>query len=304
MFISSPTLFWLLVNHSLSHKWRERRFLNTAALKRTEIIGIICECSDKLPKSALRFLSKFDGCKLQTDKIRETLTEWVSTGKYERLRHHKVLFPELLDLLDEFPMLGVAKWIHSIDQVDGRIQELRVLIRDILAMADTLEKSSKLARDLSNFPAIADIQRCHDEILKEFLEQTSVTNPLVFPDQPLAGTQAISPITDSKSLFQEGIDQDNCVYSYLDMILTGLYFVYQVKGIERATLGVTIGPDGLILLDQLLAVSNSRVSKRTFEIVDNWLNPIGKESQLHMTEQRKLRIDDCMTAYMEYRTST
>ena len=81
------------------------------------------------------------------------------------------------------------------------------------------------------------------------------------------------------------------------------YFVYQVKGIERATLGVTIRARGAIELDQLLAASNTRVSWQTFEIVLCWLNSIGQESQLHLAEHRQKRIDDCMTAYMECRTT-
>ena len=159
-----------------------------------------------------------------------------------------------------------------------------------------------LVKDLSSFLTITDIQRHHDEILKEYLEQTSVTKTLFFPGPPLAGTQAIIPITDSNSLFQEGIDQDNCVYSYLAEILAGQYFVYQVKGIsERATLGVTIGANGIIQLDQLLAASNSRVSRQTFELVVHWLNPIKMESQLYLAEYKQKNIDDCIAAYVEYR---
>ena len=101
-------------------------------------------------------------------------------------------------------------------------------------------------------------------------------------------------------LFQEGIDQNHCIYSYLDRILAGQYFVYQIKGVERATLGVTIESNGAIELDQLLAASNSRASRPTFEVVDHWLNSITVESQLFLDEQIQERVDDCMTAYMEY----
>jgi hypothetical protein len=241
LFLSSPVLFWLLVNHSLTHNWREKRFLNTVSLKRTEILGTICGCPAKLPKSALRFLSKFDGCKLQTDKARETLTEWVSTGKYERLRHYKVLFPELLILFDEFPMLVGAKWIHSIDSTEIEIKGLRILIRDIVKMTAAMGVASIPSKDLSSFSTIVDIERHHDETLRLYLENTGVKTNMPLPDPPLAGTQSITPITDSKLLFQEGNEQDNCVYSYLAEIQAGQYFVYQVKGVERATLGVSIG---------------------------------------------------------------
>ena len=272
-------------------------------IKRTEILGIVCGSPNKLTNSALRFLSKFVGCRLKTDKAGETLLEWVRTGKYKRLRHHKTLFLELLDLFDEFPSLVGAKWIHSIDSAEVEVQELRNFIKDMLKMAEAVGISSMLVKDLPNFSTVADIQKRHDEILKEYLEQTRVLSTLVFPDPPLAGTQAIIPITDPKLLFQEGIDQNNCVYSYLDEILAGQYFVYQVKGIERATLGVSIGFNGAIELDQLLAASNFRVSRQTFEVVDRWLNSITVEPQLFLDELIQESVDDCMTAYMEYISS-
>jgi hypothetical protein len=249
-------------------------------LKRTEILGIVCGCTNKLPKSSVRFLSKFAGCRLKNDDAAKTLIEWVETGKYERLRHHKVLFFELLDLVEELPVLIGAKWIDSVDVAAVEVQELPHLIRDMLKMADSLGVSSMVIKDLPNFPTVADIRKRHNEILKEYLEQTEVLSTLVFPDPPLSGTQAIIPITDPIMLFHESIDQNHCVYSYLDRILAGQYFVYQVIGVERATLGVTIEPNGAIVLDQLLAASNFRVSRQTFEVVDHWLNSITVEPQL------------------------
>ena len=300
LFVSSPVLFWLLVNHSSQHNWREKRFINTVLLKRTEILGIVCDCTNKLPESAVRFLSKFAGCRLKTDNAAKTLIEWVRTGKYERLRHHKVLFFELLGLVEEFPLLVGAKWVDSIDLAEVEVEELPNFIRDMLKMADTLGISSTIIKDLPNFPTMADIQKRHNEILKGYLEQTDVLSTLVFPDPPLSGNQAIIPVTDPIMLFQEGIDQNHCIYSYLDRILAGQYFVYQIKGVERATLGVTIESNGAIELDQLLAASNSRASRPTFEVVDHWLNSITVESQLFLDEQIQERVDDCMTAYMEY----
>jgi len=302
LFVSSPVLFWLLVSHSSIRKWKEKRFIDTAILKRTEILGIVCGCPNKLSTSALRFLSKFNGSKLQNDKTRETLTEWVRTGKYKQIRHYKLLSVELLNLFDEFPELVGAKWTHSIKLNKVEIREYRNLIRDMLIMADAIGHSLLLNKALLNFSSRADVQKHHDAILKLYFKQIGVLSPLVFPDPPLAGTQAIIPITNSNLLFQEGIDQDNCVYSYLDEILASQYFVYQVMDLERATLGISIGFNGAIELDQLMTASNSSVSRQTSEIVDDWLNSIIKGSQLFLTEHKQKIIDDCMTAYLEYGT--
>ena len=83
LMLQAPVLFWLLVYHSSLHNWREKKFTNTVTLKRTEILGIVCGCPRNLSKSALKFLSKFDDCKLDTDAAAEMLIEWVSDGKYK-----------------------------------------------------------------------------------------------------------------------------------------------------------------------------------------------------------------------------
>jgi hypothetical protein len=114
-----------------------------------------------------------------------------------------------------------AKWTQSENLMKINFRELRILIRDMLKMAEAVEMYSLLKDNLYNFSTITDIQKRHDEILKEYLMQNRVLSTLVFPDPPLAGTQTIIPITDPKLLFQEGIDQNNCVYSYLDEILAG-----------------------------------------------------------------------------------
>jgi hypothetical protein len=274
LMLQAPVLFWLLVNHSSLRNWREKKFVNIVTLKRTEILGIVCGFPGKLSKSALKFLSKFDDCKLNTDTAAEMLIEWVSEGRYKRLAHYKVLSLESLYLFNAYPTLIGAKLAHFMHSGNEGIQGCLIIIRDMLKMADALGKSSLLVRELSKLSTIEDVRNHHDEILKAYLEQTGVESTLEFPDPPLAGNQHIIPITNSDQLFHEGIDQDNCVYSYLTEILSGQYFVYRVKGIERATLGVSTGPDGTVDLDQLLARSNSRVSRRTFEIVDHWINPI------------------------------
>ena len=58
-----------------------------------------------------------------------------------------------------------------------------------------------------------------------------------------------------------------------------------------------------IVLDQLLAASNFRVSRQTFEAVDHWLNSITVAPLLFLDELIQENMDDCMTAYMEYISS-
>ena len=133
-------------------------FISSVALKRAEILGMVCDCPGNLPKSALKFLNKFEGCKLQTDQAREDIIEWVRSGKYDRLRHYKALTPGLLYLFDEFPMLTGARWTHSISPTYVDAREIRILIKDVLKMGEALGRSRNLEKHLSNFSSTADIQ--------------------------------------------------------------------------------------------------------------------------------------------------
>ena len=88
---------------------------------------------------------------------------------------------------------------------------------------------------------------------------------------PIVGNQTIIPIMDSRELLREQLEQENCVYSYLEVILRGEYFIYKIISEERATLGVKISPSKKCEIDQLYLKNNKIVSSKTKQLVDNWI---------------------------------
>ncbi|MBN1556934.1 MAG: hypothetical protein JW951_02165 [Lentisphaerae bacterium] len=93
-----------------------------------------------------------------------------------------------------------------------------------------------------------------------------------FPPPPVAGTPDIVPITDLKSLRQEGRTQNNCIASYESLIRERGYYVYRVLKPERATLSVYRGPGGGWYLGELRAARNRAVSNETAAKVQRWLS--------------------------------
>jgi len=311
LFENSPVLFWLLANYSLFHKWREKKFVLTVSRKRTEILGGICNCSVLPTRSALKFLDKFNGCKLKTDSDRDVITKWVRKDRLKRVNHYKSLSPDLLRLFDVFPKLVGAKWTHSVNTDDVDIQEYQTLFKDSLNMAKDMGILAKIENNLYNLKEISEIEGLHASLLPRYLEHLYATRDrelrdaykiktLKFPDPPLNGTSKITPITDSFMLYKEGMEQVNCVYGYLEEILAGHYYAYKVASGQRATLGVNVNPGRNIEIDQLLGAENTVVSTKMVALVNGWLKPGGIGSQSFVADYKQKQIDERMSAYMEY----
>ncbi len=311
LFEDSPVLFWLLTNYSLYENWREKTFIKAISMKRPEILGEVCGCTEIPTKSALKFINRFSGGKLQNDADREIITEWVRTGKFEQLRHYQILSTGLLRLFDQSPGLIGAKWTFSIKKDGVEIQEYKIFIKDSLNMAREMGYLDRIEKDFFNLKAISEVQELHDILLSRYLEhlyavrgrelRNSYKLPVLeFPAPPIKGTSSIIPITDSYMLYEEGLLQRNCAYSYLDEILSGHYYLYRVQSHDRATLGVNLRQGKDIKMDQLLAADNSEVSSKTVNLVNHWLNSPKNESLSIMADYKQRRVDEDMSSYMEY----
>lgn len=77
-----------------------------------------------------------------------------------------------------------------------------------------------------------------------------------------------TPITSNLELMLEGVEMDNCVYSFRDDMESDCYLVFKVVlGDERASVGYLLDEEELAVeLDQVVLRSNKRVSNELFAI--------------------------------------
>ena len=91
------------------------------------------------------------------------------------------------------------------------------------------------------------LQRLHDRLVAELNEKDTkilvrdVSGNLVpFLKPPLEGNDKIFPIADQLELLREGKEMRHCISSYLNSVIAGEYFVYQMLEPQRLTIGIVI----------------------------------------------------------------
>ena len=121
--------------------------------------------------------------------------------------------------------------------------------------------------------SLARLRAMHSEVSTKFLSKRPPgSGEPRLPHPPLRGTKNIVPILTVEDLVQEGMEQDNCVATYLERVRKRTTFVYRVLRPERATLSIVRGNDGDWQISELESRSNRNVSPITRIEVESWVN--------------------------------
>lgn len=280
LFQNDPTMFWLVFTHAQQHDWSEVQFVATCRLKRTEQLKA---CFLPARKSAVKLLRKLRF--KQFAKKEYDLIIQLFNLDFEVLNHRTVIDHTLIRFLVDYPRLIDSQLIQCWESDD--FKPLSMLVNDIERMSCRLHLDSDTAlREISHCTDMRQIQVMHDKLVKQlndYLQRIAANNQFKpidsdkpFSPPPLPGNQHIVPITDLKTLQDEGIQLQHCVAGYDYDILEGRYYVYRIMSPERATLGIkiyrtrtqTLG----LRIDQLKGFQNQTVSHETRKAVLIWFN--------------------------------
>lgn len=144
------------------------------------------------------------------------------------------------------------------------------LARDTVEMAARPE-----ARQVEEPPAprvrgLGALRRAHDRLAARVTRVERMRGSAPLPDPPVAGTEAIQPLTSTGDLLDEGEQQHNCVGSYALCVRSGTFYVYRMLQPERATLSIVcIG--GSWLIDDLRTKRNRAASDGAWQAARDWL---------------------------------
>ena len=87
---------------------------------------------------------------------------------------------------------------------------------------------------------------------------------------PFPGNQYVEPVLTEKDLYLEGVEQENCCYTFKDQIMEGEYYFYRVNFPERATLAIE--KEGRVwIFSELSAKGNTPTNEITWTFVKTWL---------------------------------
>lgn len=142
--------------------------------------------------------------------------------------------------------------------------------RNLLDILRMLEALHPKGQRIVPFTTSDQVLEMHHDLVGQM--QAIELADLPLPPPPVAGTEAIIPITTVEDLAEEGRHQKNCVASYLRDIHRGRVFVYRMLWPERATVSLrVIGRETLHwVIDQVFLAQNQDPSPVTLHAVRTW----------------------------------
>lgn len=266
LFVSAPTLVWLLVQQARRQAWPEQQIEALCRQKRTQILQA---CQFPARPFAVNLLGKvrlnqFGGGELTA--IHALL--WRSNC--QKLTHLPQIDERLLRLLFRYPELTDSHLAMTYRPEAWSYQAWR-LIDDCRRMAAQLGVHNMLQR-IGQCKHQDQLQLLHDDLVTRINSNKTTRLPDVnYGPPPFAGTEHIIPVTTSAELSEEGKQQRHCVVSYHDRIFRGRYYVYRITYPQRATLGLKLSYGFKPQLDQLKGFANQAVSEPTSQAVLSWL---------------------------------
>lgn len=184
--------------------------------------------------------------------------------------HQFEIRKEVIDLLQGNPWLvncTARELIPDLIKLPNRR-----LFDDVLRMSIDIDP-------LMSCRTIGALQRLHDRLVAELNEKDTkilvrdVFGKLVpFVDPPLEGNDKIFPIADQLELLREGKEMRHCISSYLNSVISGEYFVYQMLEPQRLTIGIVITAWGQCFLREVRGKSNSAPTKEAMDAVQDWFS--------------------------------
>ena len=201
------------------------------------------------------------------ERLRVALRE---PARYKLLAHVPSIHAGVLNLVNDARVAAavtprlLAEVANSQDEA-GDAPTARLL-------SDTLGMARELGRDLPPvFYSIRRLREVHDEVAREFARWHRVSSQ--FPPPPVPGTPDIVPLCTPRDLIQEGVEQGNCVASYIESVVEGELFIYRVLRPERATLSIVWTPCGIWEISELALRKNREPSLAVRHAVSEWLRP-------------------------------
>lgn len=295
---SNPVLLRCVIHIAEGERWRPDEVVTWLEKPQRCVLRRISSVDSQ---SAVRFLRKIELARADKREIRLIL--WV-TRKPEirkRLAHLSRIPVGVLAFLQCFPEAAAWPLVYNLpDQlpaelsaVYGQGRRFRAVWQDTIRLAEALEMNN-LDQRLANLKSFEELQHCHDtwtsrlnllanptpapaqpQINTAVRPQNNL-NHYRFRDPPLPGDAFIRPIRDPETLRAEGRSLSHCVASYINDVLSGRCYIYQVLSPERATLEIILKPR--LSIGQCCLKNNKTPSDRTMSMVHQWFT---EQSQAH-----------------------
>ena len=268
LFVDSPILFSLLVDYAHIHKLADDDFNSLVKLKRIGSLQLVLDGRIKQPKQALKFLSKLYYKKLSFNDL-GVIKQSLKSNLHLDFAHNVVLTVPFLQVMLRHDFLKQNKWLINLSDAVLMNQSIYQITQLLNAVAE-YGLTPIVKKRLNG------INNCDDLLdwIKRFKEMYKLSSRYRQALSDSKGIQHsnIQLVENVFDLYEQGEKQNNCVFDYVDEIVSGGYRIYKVMVTKLATLGAYVSKSGYLEIDQLLTTNNEKVDKETKTIVFEWIN--------------------------------
>ena len=268
LFEDAPIVFSMLVAYAHENFLSYKEFNSLVLLKRIDSLLLVLSGRLDQAKQAIKFLSKIKYKKLNFDDI-EVIKQVLIGNESSEFLHKDLLTMPFLRCLSEFKFLKKSSWLKSLNdevlmnQVSYQLTQFLNSISEF-GLSPVIKKS---IIKISSWDELLDFIRRYKEMYKlmsKYRQATANSNGIKHSN--------IELIDNVFDLYEQGELQNNCVFDYVDEIVSGSYRIYKVMIIKLSTLGVYVVKGGYLEADQLLTTNNQSVDNDTAETVLEWIN--------------------------------
>ncbi len=179
---------------------------------------------------------------------------------------------------------------------------------DSLENADTLRTFQDVMRmsfdlePLYQCRSPAAMQRLHDRLVEHINRQDEFNfrrddwgDIKELPPPPLPGNESIKPITTQQQIVKEGREMKHCIASYVELVLSGEFYVYRMLEPERLTIGLTIsggllaGEASRYRLREVRAKYNHHPNEASMRLIEDWFKSAQNPEKRNVTPDEGAR---------------
>ena len=279
LFTSNPNLFGLLLFVARKEKWSSQKIARLAKQKQKEILKV---CDLPPQKSTLKLVKRIHFQSFSVKKF-NNLISLLNSSNSRALSHLEYIDDQLIEFALRYPELlehGLISKRFFRNHYSRANRPVIKLISDFL--------DDEFYSDISQFRRLVRCCELHskDELCSFMtrVERTTIAdldrklnlrlrdNPIYYHTPPIRGDTRIKPITNSRMLFFEAINQKNCSMNYHGLILRRKKYLYKMYSPERATIALDTTDYKRLTVEEVSLKYNKPVSNLTQQAVREWFD--------------------------------
>jgi hypothetical protein len=254
LLINNPLLLWATYYHAARTESGEHELLTILDDKQIQILQ---KLGYDASKQQIKILRKTAIARFASGDIVKLLEICRAKSTKDFLSHYHHISKNTVAALLEHPWLATCAAKALIPVLELKVN--RQIFFDTINMADDLE----LLRRCTSIEALRALNRQESY---RWRHRDAEVDFLALPEPPAASCDGISALSTQGMILDEGLQMDHCIVSYIDRVLAGKYYVYQMTEPERLTIGQKKCIAGLWSIDQIKGKRNIAASKSGMDI--------------------------------------